>query len=292
MIGTAAAMVAATSVTNALAQELAPSARQSWQIGGAFTQSEPGPLEQRANPVTPENPVPRRTFFVKPQYPAEAAAVGARATVSLRITVDELGRVGEARPLGIPVLGAAPPGNPTEERALSAALEALVRSAIAGVRQWLYDPTADGPISFDVVISFSPDAEPVVLLHGTLSRSQGSVVPLSPPLLAPDTRPGPVPPWAEGVPRVGGDMRQPTKVKHVNPIYPPAAKEARVTGVVILEARIEADGRIVNARVLRSIPLLDEAALDAVRQWEFTPTLLNGTPVPVLMTVTIQFSLN
>jgi protein TonB len=62
-------------------------------------------------------------------------------------------------------------------------------------------------------------------------------------------------------------------------------------GVVILEARIEPDGRVLNARVLRSIPLLDEAALEAVRQWEFTPTLLNGSPVPVLMTLTIQFSL-
>ena len=83
----------------------------------------------------------------------------------------------------------------------------------------------------------------------------------------------------------------PTKVKHVNPVYPPAAQQARVTGVVILEARIETDGRIINARVLRSIPLLDEAALDAVTQWEFTPTVLNGNPIPVLMTMTIQFSL-
>ena len=62
--------------------------------------------------------------------------------------------------------------------------------------------------------------------------------------------------------------------------------------MVILEARIEADGRVVNARVLRSIPELDQAALDAVRQWEFTPTLMNGVPTPVLMTVTIQFSLS
>ena len=46
-----------------------------------------------------------------------------------------------------------------------------------------------------------------------------------------------------------------------------------------------------NARVLRSIPLLDAAALDAVKQWQFTPTLLNGVPVPVIMTVTVQFTL-
>jgi periplasmic protein TonB len=49
---------------------------------------------------------------------------------------------------------------------------------------------------------------------------------------------------------------------------------------------------VQDARVLRSIPLLDAAALDAVKQWEFTPTLLNGVPVPVIMTVTVQFTLS
>jgi protein TonB len=60
---------------------------------------------------------------------------------------------------------------------------------------------------------------------------------------------------------------------------------------VIIETRIEADGRVGDARILRSIPMLDQAALDAVRQWEFTPTLMNGVPTPVIMTVTINFSL-
>jgi len=91
--------------------------------------------------------------------------------------------------------------------------------------------------------------------------------------------------------RVGGAVPQPTKIKHVSPVYPAEAKTAQLQGVVILEARIEPDGRVINARVLRSIPLLDEAALAAVKQWEFTPTLLNGSPIPVLMTVTIQFTL-
>jgi periplasmic protein TonB len=74
-------------------------------------------------------------------------------------------------------------------------------------------------------------------------------------------------------------------------VYPPIAQSARVQGVVILETLIGANGRVEDARVLRSIPLLDQAALDAVRQWEFTPTLLNGNPVPVIMTTTVQFSL-
>jgi protein TonB len=77
----------------------------------------------------------------------------------------------------------------------------------------------------------------------------------------------------------------------VRPVYPRFALEARVQGLVIVEATIGADGRVVNARVLRSVPLLDEAALEAVRQWEFVPTHLNGVPVPVIMSVTVAFQL-
>ena len=76
-----------------------------------------------------------------------------------------------------------------------------------------------------------------------------------------------------------------------SPIYPPIAQSARVQGVVIIEATIGPDGRVKDAKVLRSIPLLDQAALDAVKQWQFTPTLLNGVPVPVIMTVTVNFTL-
>jgi protein TonB len=61
--------------------------------------------------------------------------------------------------------------------------------------------------------------------------------------------------------------------------------------VVILECTISGEGKVTDVKVLRGIPLLDSAAQDAVRQWEFTPTLLNGVPVPVIMTVTVNFSL-
>lgn len=90
---------------------------------------------------------------------------------------------------------------------------------------------------------------------------------------------------------VGGAIRTPTKVRDVKPVYPPMAQAARIEGIVIIEATIDVDGRIMNARVLRSVPMLDPAALDAVRQWQFTPTLLNGVPVPVIMTVTVAFKL-
>jgi protein TonB len=91
--------------------------------------------------------------------------------------------------------------------------------------------------------------------------------------------------------RVGGNIKPPAKTTHVNPVYPEIARSARVQGVVIMETVIDEHGRVADARVLRSIPLLDQAALDAVRQWQFTPTLLNGVAVPVVMTVTIQFTL-
>jgi len=91
--------------------------------------------------------------------------------------------------------------------------------------------------------------------------------------------------------RVGGKIKPPTKTKNVTPVYPAAAKSAKVAGMVIIEATIGANGKVIHAKVLRSVPMLDEAALDAVRQWEFTPTLLNGAPVPIVMTVTVNFKL-
>jgi protein TonB len=91
--------------------------------------------------------------------------------------------------------------------------------------------------------------------------------------------------------RVGGAVKPPVKVRDVRPVYPPIARTANVTGVVIMEVRIGPDGRVEDAHVLRSIPLLDEAALDAVKQWQFAPTLMNGQAVPVIMTVTVNFTL-
>jgi protein TonB len=134
-----------------------------------------------------------------------------------------------------------------------------------------------GPMDFDV--AGDPNGGGVV---------PGSMVvgdPLPPP-------PRPEPPAPRQAHRVGGDIRPPRKVQDVTPRYPPIAREAGVEGLVILEATISEDGAVQNVRVLRGQPLLDQAAVDAVRQWRFTPTLLNGQPVPVVMTVTVSFTLN
>jgi protein TonB len=91
--------------------------------------------------------------------------------------------------------------------------------------------------------------------------------------------------------RITSDLQRPAKVKDAMPVYPDIAMRARIGGMVILEATIDARGRVTNVRVLRSAPLLDQAAIDAVRQWEFTPTRLNGVAIPVVMTVTVHFTL-
>ena len=91
--------------------------------------------------------------------------------------------------------------------------------------------------------------------------------------------------------RVGGNVTAPTKVHDVQPVYPAAARRMRVEGVVVLETVPGATGSVEQVRVLRSVPLLDDAAVAAVRQWRYTPTLLNGVPVPVVMSVTVNFTL-
>jgi TonB family protein len=89
---------------------------------------------------------------------------------------------------------------------------------------------------------------------------------------------------------IGGQIKPPKKVKDVKPIYPAIAQSANVVGAVTIEATIGPDGKVSDATVVHSIPLLDQAALDAVKQWEYLPTLLNGVPVPVLITVTVNFT--
>jgi protein TonB len=100
----------------------------------------------------------------------------------------------------------------------------------------------------------------------------------------------PPPPEVKPI-RVGGQIQPPRKLKDVTPVYPEIAKEARIQGIVIVECTISPRGTVSDVKVLRGIPLLNDAALDAVRQWVYTPTLLNGIPVPVIMTVTVMFQL-
>jgi TonB family protein len=88
---------------------------------------------------------------------------------------------------------------------------------------------------------------------------------------------------------VGGAVRNPTKIKDVAPVYPAIAKSARVSGTVQIELTIGLDGKVADWRVVKGVPLLDEAALDAVKQWEYTPTRVKGVAVPVIINVAVNF---
>jgi TonB family protein len=109
--------------------------------------------------------------------------------------------------------------------------------------------------------------------------------PTQPALAASTSSVGPV--------RVGGNIRQPRKLKHANPVYPQAMRDAGLEGVVPVEALIGLDGTVASVRVLGAQvhPEFARAAEGAVRQWVFSPILLNGVPVEVQMTVSVRFSL-
>ncbi|MEW6366671.1 MAG: TonB family protein [Acidobacteriota bacterium] len=91
--------------------------------------------------------------------------------------------------------------------------------------------------------------------------------------------------------RIGGDIQPPRLIRKVPPRYPAIAIAAGVQGVVKVEATTDTSGRVVDARVTRSIPLLNDAALEAVRQWIYTPVFINGRPHPVIFSVDVEFIL-
>jgi periplasmic protein TonB len=114
---------------------------------------------------------------------------------------------------------------------------------------------------------------------GSLAAAGGAGLTLA-PRVEPD-RPRPV----------GGEVRAPIKQRDVMPVYPSVARAARAQGTVLLEAIIAKDGSVKDVRVTRSVPLLDQAALDAVRGWRYSAPTLNGLPIEVVMTVTVTFTL-
>jgi protein TonB len=92
--------------------------------------------------------------------------------------------------------------------------------------------------------------------------------------------------------RVGGNVQQANLIRKVTPLYPPLAKQARIQGVVRFTAIIGKDGTIQNLQLVSGHPLLVEAAKQAVSQWQYKPTLLNGDPVEVVTTIEVNFTLS
>ena len=84
-------------------------------------------------------------------------------------------------------------------------------------------------------------------------------------------------------------MKEPRPIRIVPPVYPALASKARVAGVVVLEATLTAQGTVEEIRVMSGHPLLVEAAIAALKQWQYEPTMLNGIPVPVILTAKVRF---
>ena len=117
----------------------------------------------------------------------------------------------------------------------------------------------------------------------------GGVVGGLPSDIPPPPPAAPPPPSRPPV-RVGGEIKQPTLTRRVDPVYPDIAVSARIRGVVILEAEVDKEGRVVEVKVLRTPNrLLDTAAVTAVRQWQYRPLVLNGIPEPFILTVVLTF---
>ena len=123
---------------------------------------------------------------------------------------------------------------------------------------------------------------------GGLPAGIGEIGSLTPPVGAPP----PEPPHVPSTVRVAQLPQAPRKLVDARPMYPDIARAAHVEGTVVLEAVLDTYGNVTELRVVRSVPLLDQAALDAVRQWKYTPSVYAGRPVSVLMTITIRFTLH
>jgi len=140
------------------------------------------------------------------------------------------------------------------------------------------EPKYFGPPAIDVPAAGGADLGMI----GSGADTRAVVAPPPPP---------PTPKPAQTVFRPGQGIKEPKRISGLPPEYPKMARDAHVEGVVILEAIIDERGEVGRIKLLRSQPLLDQAAISAVQQWRYTPTLLNGVPVSVLMTITVNFTL-
>ena len=169
----------------------------------------------------------------------------------VHLVLDATGQVAEARVLT---------GAIAAER--DAAVAAEIDAVLTAVRQWKFDPPAQAPMLIVADVASARKG-------ATSSTVSTERAPL----------------------RAGGAIAPPRKIHDVQVEYPQAAQEARITGVVTIEATVGIDGTITDAQVLKGVAELDDAALASVRQWQFEPVWLNGEPVPVIIVLTVNFTL-
>jgi TonB family protein len=239
----------------------------------------------------------------------------ASATLLLDLVVDAQGKVMSVRPVSFSIRneaganlsssdlsslatileklsGQMPAGKPVpfpDRTAVRRDLEAMLTASAAALSQWQFDAPAASPAIARLTTQFDLTANRVLV--GPPSPVSGFAGAANRPVTTFVVRDG-APRSADGVLRVGGNIGAPQKVHNVAPDYPAVARDAKVQGIVVIGITVGPDGSVAEAWVERSVPLLDEAALDAVRQWRYSPTLLNGVAVPVRMTVTVNFTLS
>jgi TonB family protein len=127
------------------------------------------------------------------------------------------------------------------------------------------------------------------------AKRTGSAQPNGTVAAPPPPPPPPPPGGGSGAPsriRVGANVQQANLVSQVPPVYPPLARQAKIEGVVRLSAIIDKEGLVAHLEVISGHPLLVPAALEAVKQWVYKPTLLNGQPVEVATQLDVNFTLS
>lgn len=186
-----------------------------------------------------------------------------------------------------PAVVAPPPPPPQPAPARTSAVKAKVpvsAQAVPVEAPAEVAPEAPGPAGSDAGVAGGVEGGvPGGVLGGVVGGLPGDVPPPPPP--------PPPAPVVRGPVRVGGELQAPALLKRVGPEYPELAMRAQVEGVVILEAVVDRQGRVEDVHVIRSIPLLDHAAKAAVRQWQYSPLLLNGQAERFIVTVTVSFRL-
>jgi len=161
--------------------------------------------------------------------------------------------------------------------ALQSDFDAMVRAASEAVRQWRFEPPAEPSAIVRVPVRFDTGVSQAAL--GTIRPLKGY-----PPSV------GPILP--RGVLKVGDAVKTPKRLVNAPPTYPQDAIDAKVQGVVVLDVLLDADGVPSDVQIVQSVPMLDAAAIEAVRKWRYEPTLMNGVAVPLAMTVSVNFSLD
>jgi TonB family protein len=261
-------------------------------IGFNFARTDQSGPDAIPVPIGGNIPPPVKLRDVKPVYPQDAYVKGTQGVVIMQILIDGA---------GIPI-----------EANVLRPVEGLTTAAVKAALQWRFTPSAEYPrrlmtVTVNFVLGNSLPTGTVNVRGveagvsggvqgGVVGGVQGGVVGgvaggISSNTVGIGSFGPPKDQWPTSAIRVGGSIKAPSRVREVKAVYPQVALDARVQGIVIVEILVGTDGKVEAGRILRSIPSLDQAALDAVKQWEFTPTLLNGTAVPVIMTVTVNFTL-